>query len=440
LSATTELPGSGRLVSQRVVVLLGIVLSVLLVAAVLLVIASFGGTFRNEVDVQALLPAGANAPQVNSPVEYRDVTVGQVSSSGRPVGGGRVSITLRLEPDELGAIPRSVRATVGPLSIFGNQYVDLEAVDGTSGPALEAGEMIDAIPPGPSASLQSTVADFYDVLDSIHPAQLEATLTTIAGGLRGQGTALGQALQRASTYFDQMIPLLPTLESDLRLLSPVAKDLTASTPNLLAILHNLTTTGRTITADASQIHQLFSGGAAVTGQAADLLDNIATPFEHVLADSGPLLDDISQNPQELAQVLSGLDRWSKAWTAAESQGPYLSVSSTIDVPNPADLVLASVGAPDATALFADGLGAGKVNPSTYTSADCPTYGTAAGTDCGGAAGAPSSSETSPTVLTAGEQQAAVSVTSALDHDRTQGSPAVTSLLLGPLLENMAGAA
>ncbi len=433
---TTELPGTSRLFTRPVVALLGITLAALLVGGVIVIVDSFRGTFSSDVTLHAILPAGANAPQLNSPVEYRDVTVGQVASSGQPVGGGRVSIKLRMKPGELTAIPDSVRATVGPLSIFGNQYVDLQLEGSTSAPALRAGETIDAIPRGPGASLQSTIASFYDVLSAIHPAQLEASLTTFANGLRGQGEALGRALHGAATYFDQMIPLLPTLEDDLRLLTPAADDLSRSTPDLLGLISNLTTTGRTIAADATAVHQLFSGGSVVSGQAADLLSSISLPFEQILADSGPLLDDINQSPTEIAQTLSGLDRWSKAWTA-DIHGPDLSVTSTVHVDNAADLVLASLGAPDTAALFATGLGGGKVDPPTYTAANCPSYGTEHGTDCGGSNVVDAASTASSTnVLTGAEQQAAASVASGLDGGRAPASPSVSTLLLGPVLAAM----
>jgi phospholipid/cholesterol/gamma-HCH transport system substrate-binding protein len=437
VTGDTPLPGTGRLVTRWVAAALGLALATLLVAAALVVVASFRGDFGHFVSVRAVLPAGANAPQIDSPVEYRNVTVGAVGGEGVPVGRGQVSIVLHLKPSDVDVIPRSVKATVGPLSIFGNQYVALQPLDGTTGPTLKGGETIGAIPRRPNASLQATIADFYDVLASIRPTQLDAALTSIATALRGQGHRLGAALHGASQYLATMIPLLPTFEHDLELLAPVADNLRASTPALLDVLSNLAVTGRTIVADEAGLHGLLAGGTEVVGQGAQLLSTISAPLEHLLIDSGPLLDDVAQSPKEIADILAGLDGWSRAWTQAESQGPYLSVSATVDVPNAADLVLAGLGAPRPAGLFADGVGRNLVNPPTYTAADCPSYGSMAGTDCGHS---PTSTDAATSAagstLGVAQQRAASDVVAGLDGGHAPAAPAVAALLLGPILDDM----
>jgi virulence factor Mce-like protein len=442
MRAEVLLPGTGRYVSRRLSTLLGLIMVVLLVGSAVLVLESFEGTFTNEVAVEAILPEGANAPQVQSPVEYRDVTVGQVASNGHPIGGGRVSIKLYLKPSMLASIPETVQATVGPLSIFGNQYVDLEAGHGVGGAALRAGQTIGAITHAPNASLQSTIASFYDVLSAIHPAQLQATFSALANALAGQGKSLGDTLSEASSYLKTMIPLLPTFETDLQLLTPVASDIGAATPALLGILSNLTLTSGTIVNEQVPLHDLLTGGATVAGQGTQLLDAIAQPYEHLLTDSGPLLADLSndgQNQQDLAQILAGLDGWSKSWVAAESQGPYLTLTSSIAVTNAADLVLASLGSPNSASLFTGGLGASLVNPAPYTAADCPTYGTEGGTDCGGSASTAAqvaASSTAKVLPEPAQTDAVSSIVTGLDHGRAPASPAVDTLLLGPVLAQM----
>ena len=94
-----QLPGTSRYVSRRVVVLLGVVMLLIPAGVVALVIASFSGSLGSYVTVDAELPIGANAPQIDSPVEYRDVTVGTVSSEGRTIGR-QVIVVLHLEPSE----------------------------------------------------------------------------------------------------------------------------------------------------------------------------------------------------------------------------------------------------------------------------------------------------------------------------------------------------
>src|SRR5579871_2569486 len=118
----------------------GIALIVLVVAIIAVIVESISGNFTNYVAVTAELPSSGNAIQIDSPVQYRDVTVGSVASSGHPVGGGAVTVAIHLKPSKLAAIPATVRATVGPLSIFGNQAIQLVApsTPSTSGEHLAA--------------------------------------------------------------------------------------------------------------------------------------------------------------------------------------------------------------------------------------------------------------------------------------------------------------
>jgi phospholipid/cholesterol/gamma-HCH transport system substrate-binding protein len=419
--------------ARRKLALLGTVFAAVLIAIVLVVFRSFGGGFGQYATVRANLPSAGNAIGPNTPVQYLDVTVGTVASEGHPVSGGVVSVVLHIKPSKLSAIPASVRATVGPLSIFGNQSVQLEARPGASGGHLLAGQTIEALTSGSTASLQSTLGDLDTVLNSIHPADLDTALTAAATGLHGEGQVLGAALNQASGYLALMLPYLSTEEQDFALLGPVADNVASSTPALLGILANSTVTSQTITANQTQLQQVLAGGAALAAQSNQLLSTIQVPFEHLLADFGPLLADISQSPSEIHDILTGLDAWSTAWTLAESHGPYLTLSSNVSVPNPADAVLAGLGAPNTVALFAQGIGTNLVNPPTYTAADCarvPTY-------CSTTPHAATRLAV-PAVMPASQQQQAVSaIFAGLDQGQSPASPSVVALILDPLLQGMA---
>jgi phospholipid/cholesterol/gamma-HCH transport system substrate-binding protein len=440
-----RLPGTSSYVSRRIVALLGVVMLLIPIGTVALVVASFTGAFGSYVTVDAELPLGANAPQLDSPVEYRDVTVGDVASSGMTVGQ-KVIVVLHLQPSEIDVIPSGVRATVAPLSIFGNQYVDLEPPANLGSAHVVAGQLIQAITVSNPSSLQDTLADLDDVLNSIHASQLDQILTSIATALSNQGSTLGTTFNHASAYLAKMLPLLPTFESDLGLISPVANQLASSTKSLLAVLSNLSVTSKTVVGEAGQLHDVLVGGASVAGQATSVLTTIAQPWEQLVAASGPLLQDVSQSPTEIADVLEGLNSWSKAWSAAESSGPYLSLTATVSVPNAADLVVAQLGANDPAALFADGIGNDLVNPQTYTAADCPTY-DASGSNCdpsdGTAGGNLSDASTAAmvnvgTLLEPQQERAVATIAAGWDHGKVPSSPAVATLLLGPVLGQIAG--
>jgi phospholipid/cholesterol/gamma-HCH transport system substrate-binding protein len=406
---------------------LGIGLVVALIGGSTLILMIFGGTFSSYATVQAELPASSTAVALDSPVEYRDVQIGKVVSQGRTLPNGLVEVTLHLTPSDLRAVPAGVRATVAPVSIFGNQYVVLQSPARPGPRVLRAGDTIAAVRTTQTASLQSTLGSIDHLLIALHPAQLDAALTAFADALRGQGRSLGQTLDGAQSYLHTMSPLWPTVVSDLRTLEPVADQITTSTPDILQLISNFSSTSDTLTGTGNGVRDLLAGGARLSSQAAQLVADIQRPFDVLASATGPFLGDLSQRPDQIAQLLGGLASWAKAWTAAESAGPYLSVNVDVTVKNPADLGLALIGGPEAVADLSAGFGPGYVNPPTYTAADCPRFGSLHGSGC-------------PVTLAEPAQQDAVADITHAITGVTPPSASVATLLLSPVLEHLVGGA
>jgi phospholipid/cholesterol/gamma-HCH transport system substrate-binding protein len=313
---TLEAPRSW---SWRLVALGGLLVAILL-AVVAAVLASFSGVFSTYATVEAQLPASSTAVALSAPVEYRNVTVGTVASQGRSVPGGLVSVTLHLTRSLLHVIPAGVRATETPVSFFGDAYIVLVAPSHPGTARLRPGATITALQVGQTASLQATLGDLDTLLLKLHPAELDSALTALASSLQGNGASLGHNLVRANTYFQQMLPLWPTVVSNLDTLQPVANQVTASTPDILRILANQTTTAATITGQASTVRQAIGGGETLTGQLAQLLTSIEQPFDVLTADSGPFLKAVSQNPEEISQLLQGARRLGQVLDHGRSVG------------------------------------------------------------------------------------------------------------------------
>ena len=448
--------------------LVGLLSAVVAVVVVYLIVLLFTGHFTNVVKIGAELPAGSNAVPIGAPVQYRNVTVGKVASEGSGPGGV-VVVTFDIYPANVAKVPRGVTAQVAPLSIFGNQYVNLVPPATITAAHVQAGDFIRAFGGAPSTSLQGTVTQLYSLLNAIHPADLDTALTAFATALNGQGVNLGQALKDASSYLKVVAPRLPTVQADLRLVDPVTRHLVQATPDLLGILSNSTVTGQTISDQAAQLHNLLAKGTTASGQLAGLLEQIQVGFTSLVNQSGPLLSDVTRNPNELSLTLQGLGQFASAVASAESHGPFLSVSAALPVPNISAGVDAALGYNN-PASIAQALGA-AVNPPTYTSANCPQYPGASNPYCG-AGGSPaaapvqaasaapftptasSSSSGSTTAATstasapapaAGgpvtpmsqEQQAIQDIATAVNGGRPPASSAVASLLLMSLLSSMA---
>ena len=413
---------------------LGAAFAAVLVAVVVVVLESFGGAFSTYATVEAELPASSTAVALGAPVEYRNVTVGTVASQGRSVPGGFVVLTLHMQTQMLPAIPAQVRATETPVSFFGDPYVELLSPSPSGSARLRAGAAIPALETVQTGSLQATLGSLDSLLIKLHPAELDAALTALASSIQGNGTSLGHNLVRANTYFRQMLPLWPTVVSNLNTLVPVANQFAASTPDILQILANQTTTAKTITDQASGVRSAIGGGEILSGEASQLLTAIQQPFNILTADSGPFLTAISQNPDEISQLLHGLDAWANAWISAESSGPYLNLTQTEVVANPADLGLAVLGGPQAAAYLSGGLGPGYVNPPTYSSA-----GTLLTDDSSGSSGSASTmasvASTAPVLSEPAQTQAVSEIVSAVSGS-APASSSISTLLLSPVLESL----
>ncbi len=172
----------------------------------------------------------------------------------------------------LQVIPAQVQATETPVSFFGDPYVELVPPTHPGTARLRPGAIIPALQVGQTGSLQATLGSLDTLLIKLQPAELDAALTALAGSLQGNGTSLGHNLVRANTYFEQMLPLWPTVVSNLDTLVPVANQFAASTPDILQILANQTVTANTVNHQAAGVRQAIGGGEVLAGQAAQLLD------------------------------------------------------------------------------------------------------------------------------------------------------------------------
>ncbi len=401
-----------------------------------LVFASFGGTFSNFVVVTAELPASSTAVALNSPVEYRNVQVGTVVSQGTSVPGGLVSITLHIDPSMVHSIPANVRATVAPVSFFGNEYVVLVPPNQPDTATLSAEQQIQPLASGQTASLQALLSDLDHLLIELHPGQLDGALTALSSALVGQGTSLGKNLVAGNRYLVGMLPLWPKVVADFDAFDPVANSLTAATPNLLRIFANQTVTSKTINDSASSVRNAIVGGATLTQDAYKLFDEIQSPLQTLTADAAPFLQDLSQNPDEIANLLSGLDKFANAFLTAEANGPYLSVTATVKVINPADLGIAILGGSPSTLVNAisAGLGSQYVNPPLYTAADCPRFGSLS--NCGGSTSGGGTAGLVSNILPAAQETEAVGQVYQSVAGRAPANPTVSSLLLSPVLESL----
>lgn len=376
--------------SPRISAWMGVTLVAALLAIVAVAVADFNHAFSRDVVVTAHLPSQGAVVSANSSVYFRGVEVGKVIDAPHAVPGGEIEVSLRLDRARVDEIPDTVRVVVGPLSVFGNQYVNLVTQGDSNGDTsqlaaapVRAGATIPAVSDAEAPSLQGTFTSLDAVLRSVHPAQLNAGLSGLAQALSGEGQSLGRTLDSADTYLTEMLPLWPPLVKDLHDFAPFATMLAQSAPDFLDLLKNVTVTSKTLVKQRADFADLLANGGAVSTQVATLISQTMNAYGHAIGGAEVLLNALSQGPAVINKLLAGINQFAGAWSKTIHDGSINVTTKTLNVTNPAQLALALVSGEEIPARVAKAIPGLQVNPPTYTSADCPRYGSVRA-HCGGA--------------------------------------------------------
>ncbi|MDT4925007.1 MAG: phospholipid/cholesterol/gamma-HCH transport system substrate-binding protein [Pseudonocardiales bacterium] len=425
-------------------ILLGLLLSAVLVAAVVLVWESFSGTFGNKVAVSAELSQAGDSLEEGDIVTYRNVIVGEVSSATGNLSGGAVA-NLRLDPAAARQIPAKVTAVAVPASLFGNTKIELLPGTDTKGPRLHNGSVIAADRSPAAESLQTALANAYTLLTSVHPARLDAALSALATALQGQGANVNTLIARADAYLRKLAPHLPELDDVITSLATVTDEIAKNAPSLLSSLRNTLVVAKGIVDERQAVENLLTIAPTAVDNANRLLngrtvDNVVT----ILRDQAQVSAALADHPEALADTIGGFKSFADTFNKILSSGPYLKVNLLLTGVDFAALLNVSTGA-KGTVFHS------IVNPPEYTRADCPRYAGASGPNCPSSGNARSGQSQDAHVLTTGRDYggstSSIGSASEVRTIRAAASritglpisaiPDATDLLLGPLLRGTA---
>jgi len=180
---------------DRFETLLGALVASVIVVALVLVYKTFNGDFGNHLAVDAKIAQVGDSLDNGDIVTYRDIIVGDVSSFAPDRTGGAL-LHLQLHADLAKRVPGNVTAIAVPANLFGATKVLLMPPAAPASAALHAGQMIPADSSPAAAGLQTALADAYNLIIAVHPAQLDAALTALATAIQGQGERRCAGAQR----------------------------------------------------------------------------------------------------------------------------------------------------------------------------------------------------------------------------------------------------
>jgi phospholipid/cholesterol/gamma-HCH transport system substrate-binding protein len=230
-------------------------------------LALFNRWFTPAVPVTLASERSGLMMEVGGKVKMRGVEVGRVGS----ITGGKepVSLGLEIDPDQLPYIPANVEAEIKATTAFGNKYVDLVYPESPSPKRLSAGDVL--FSRNVSVEVNTVLENLVDLLDQIDPAKLNAILSSLAEGLRGQGERIGEAISAADGVLKELNPRNETVRDDLRSLASFSDTYGVAAQDILATLDAASTTSTTLTNHADDLDALLLNVIGLSRAGIDLI-------------------------------------------------------------------------------------------------------------------------------------------------------------------------
>jgi phospholipid/cholesterol/gamma-HCH transport system substrate-binding protein len=262
----------------------------------------FFGAFTPSVPVTLTSQRAGLVMEEGAKVKMRGVLVGRVSS----VEGGNDPVRLRLElfPDQLNYIPANVVAQIRATTAFGAKYVDLIYPDDPSQQRLRAGAVIPSR--NVSTEVNTVFQNLVSVLDKVEPTKLNAVLTALAEGLRGQGERIGQATTDANQVLMALNPRAETMRRDWQALKGFSDTYSAAAQDIITILNAAATTSTTFVTNAKSLDALLLNVIGFSHSGIDLIgpskDNLVNAVNTLQPTTSLLM---KYNPELTCMLLGG---------------------------------------------------------------------------------------------------------------------------------------
>lgn len=280
-------------------------LALVVVALMVLCSLLFAGTFRPRVPVTLTSDRSGLVMESGAKVKLRGVQVGSV---GTVTGGGdQVHLTLDLDPAQLSFIPANVEAQIRATTAFGAKYVDLVMPEHPSAQHIAAGAVLQSR--NVSTEVNTVFENLTGVLKQIQPDKLNAVLTALADGVRGQGERIGAATTGANEVLTALNTRSDTLRGDWQSLKAFSDAYGVAAPDIVRVLDAASTTSTTVTKQAADLDALLLNAIGFARSGIDVL----APNQQNLIDSvnvlQPTTDLLMKYNPEYTCLLVGAKWW-----------------------------------------------------------------------------------------------------------------------------------
>ncbi|MDC8994391.1 MCE family protein [Mycobacterium marinum] len=245
-----------------------VILFAAIVAAVLVTTVSFTGTLRPYVAVTLTSERSGLVMDAGAKVMLRGVQVGRVRQIDSNHGA---SLELEIDPDQIRYIPANVEAQISATTAFGAKFVDLVIPPTPSRARLAAGAVLHS--KNVSTEINTVFENVVDLLNMIDPLKLNAVLSAVAEGVRGQGERIGQATTDLNQVLQALNARRDTLRQNWRSLRDFSNTYDAAARDILTILDAASTTSTTVVDHARSLDSLLLNVIGLADTGTNLLAN-----------------------------------------------------------------------------------------------------------------------------------------------------------------------
>ncbi|ORW41769.1 MCE-family protein MCE3A [Mycobacterium paraense] len=280
------------------------VLIAVVVAFIWLCSAMFAGTLNTYIPVTLMSDRAGLVMESGAKVKMRGVQVGRVAGIE---AGNPVRLKLELFPEQINHIPANVEAQIRATTLFGAKYVDLVYPESPSRQRISAGIVLRSR--NVTTEVNTVFENLVKVLHQIDPPKLNAVLTALAEGVRGRGERMGEAITASNHVLGEVNPRMPTLQHDWQSLGEVGRAYGGAAQNLIEIVRSFSTTGATITAQASDLDDLLLNVIGVSQAGIDLLAPNRDHLVRVVNVIQPTTDLLLKYNPEYTCLLVGAKSW-----------------------------------------------------------------------------------------------------------------------------------
>ena len=277
------------------------IFAALLAAALALVVVLFTGAEKTYTPVTLTSDRAGLVMESGGKVKFRGVEVGRVDRIRS--GLGQVSLNLQMYPDRLRYIPANVGAEIKATTAFGAKYVDLVDPEHPSVERLAAGAVLKS--QNVSTEVNTVFENLVSLLRHIDPSKVNAILSALAEGVRGQGLRIGEATTDANQVLTALNQRSDVIDRNWRSLKGFSDAYAGAAQDIMGVLDAASTTSTTIAGNTSTLNQLLLStiGLANSGIAvlAPNRDNLVTAINTLR----PTTDLLFKYSPEITCTLQG---------------------------------------------------------------------------------------------------------------------------------------